>query len=310
MPKCTIGIDIGGTNLRMALVTDTGNVIGRCRMPSHIAEGLDAFCGRLLRGISDLRLEAVSRNSEVTGIGVGVPGLVGSSGLIHASVNMRPLDGFNLSAFLTEQTGITTECANDANVIAIGEHIYGAGLGKSSFIVITIGTGLGSGLVLNGKLWKGIGGFAAEFGHVTVDPDGEPCSCGNLGCLERYVSAEALERSMSELSLDSEVCCPRDAEEIAFMARSGNVAAKAAFAKMGRWLGIALASLSNTLNLEAFIIGGGVAASLDLFEPALRTELEKRCFPEIYSGLEILKAELGDDAGLLGAATLAYKHGA
>jgi glucokinase len=262
----------------------------------------------MLQGISDLRVEAVTRNSEVIAIGVGVPGLVGSSGLIHSSVNMRPLDGFNLAAFLGEQTKIPAVSANDANLIALGEQLYGAGRGKSSFIVITIGTGLGSGLILEGKLWKGAGGFASEFGHVTLDPDGEFCPCGNRGCLERYVSAEALARSMAVFSPDIERCSPYGAEEVALLARSGNAAAQNAFEQMGRWLGIALASLSNTLNLEAVIIGGGVSASLDLFESALRIELVRRCFPEIYAGLEIRKVELGDDAGLLGAAALAYRH--
>ena len=305
MSQCTIGIDIGGTNLRMALISTAGEVISRCRMPSLISEGLDAFCRRMQQGVSDLRCEAVSRNLEVISIGAGVPGLVERGGLIHASVNMRPLDGFNLAGFLSERTGIPVKCANDANLIAIGEQLYGAGRGKSAFIVITIGTGLGSGLVLEGKLWKGIGGFAAELGHVTVDPDGELCSCGNNGCLERYVSAEALSRSMMALSPDSETCRPYCAEEIALLARSGNTAAIETFGRMGRWLGIALGSLSNTLNLEAVIIGGGVSASLDLFESALRMELVRRCFPEIYAGLDILKAELGDDAGLLGAAAFA-----
>ena len=309
MSHSTIGIDIGGTNLRMALINEAGEVTSRCRMPSLIAEGREAFCGRMLQGISELRAEAASRNSKVVGIGVGVPGLVGSNGLIHSSVNMRPLDSFNLAAFLHEKTGIPAECANDANVIALGEQLYGAGRGKSTFIVITIGTGLGSGLILEGKLWKGAGGYAAEFGHVTVDPEGAFCPCGNQGCLERYVSAEALARSMALLSPDSERCRPYGAEEVALMARSGNAAAQDAFVQMGRWLGIALASLSNTLNLEAVIIGGGVSASLDLFEPALRIELARRCFPEIYSGLDLFKVALGDDAGLLGAAALAYKHG-
>ncbi len=307
MSQLIIGIDIGGTNLRMALMSPDGGVVNRCRMPSLIAEGRDDFCGRMLRGVSDLRAEARSLGSGVVAIGAGVPGLVGNSGLIHSSVNMRPLDGFNLTSFLFEQTGIPVECANDANLIALGEQRYGAGRGKSSFVVITIGTGLGSGLVLDGKLWKGAGGFASEFGHVTVDPDGELCSCGNRGCLERYVSAEALVRTMAELSPDPgerSLC----AEDIAMMARNGNLAAQEAFKRMGRWLGIALASLSNTLNLEAVIVGGGVAASLDLFEAAIRIELANRCFREIHAGLDIIKGELGDDAGLLGAAALANKH--
>lgn len=310
MSDCTIGIDIGGTNLRMALVNDAGKVISRWRMPSLIAEGVEPFCQRMLQGISALQTKAKSSDMTVTGIGVGVPGLVGANGLIHASVNMRALDRFNLADFLREQTEIPTGCANDANVIALGEQMYGAGRGKSSFIVITIGTGLGSGLILEGKLWKGHGGFAAEFGHVTVNPDGEPCPCGNRGCLERYVSAEALVRSAGVLSPDREAGCRPAAEDVALMARRGETAALRAFEQVGRWLGIALASLSNTLNLEAVIIGGGVSASLDLFEPALRRELGSRCFPEIFTGLAILRGELGDDAGLLGAAALANKTSA
>lgn len=305
MAHCTIGIDIGGTNLRMATVGGNGEVITRYRMPSLISEGRIAFCGRLLRGISDLRAEAASRGLQITGIGAGVPGLVSSSGLIRASVNMRALDCFNLSSFLREETGIPAVCANDANVIALGEQLYGAGRGRSAFMVITIGTGLGSGLILGGELWQGSGGFAAEFGHVTVVPDGEQCPCGNRGCLERYVSADALSRSMNFLTSGSESCRTYAADEVALMALNGNPSAREAFEKMGRWLGIGLASLSNTLNIEAVIIGGGVSASLDLFEPALRIEMVRRCFPEIYAGLEILKMELGDDAGLLGAAALA-----
>lgn len=305
MSLCTIGIDIGGTNLRMALVNDAGEIICRRRMPSLIAEGREAFCGRMLQGIGELQNEALSRASEVVAIGVGVPGLVAKSGLIHASVNMRPLDGFDLAAFLREQTGIPAECANDANAIALGEQMYGAGRGRSSFAVITIGTGLGSGLILAGKLWKGSGGFAAEFGHVTVNPEGEPCPCGNRGCLERYVSAEALVRSVTALSPGAAAGCRPVAEDVAVMARRGDAAALEAFEQMGHWLGIALASLSNTLNLDAVIIGGGVSASLDLFEPAIRREMAGRCFPEIYAALDILKGELGDDAGLLGSAALA-----
>lgn len=306
MRQCSIGIDIGGTNLRMALISDVGELISRFRVPSLIAEGRDAFCDRIMQGISEMRVEASSRNFDVVGIGVGVPGLVASDGLIRASVNMRPLDDFNLADYLENSLKIPVECANDANVIALGEQLYGAGRGRSSFMVVTIGTGLGSGLILNGKLWEGAGGFAAEFGHVTVEPDGELCLCGNRGCLERYVSAEALVRSMKIDQTPSAL----GAEQVALLARNGNSSAIEAFERMGRWLGIALASLSNTLNLEAIIVGGGVGASLDLFEPALRMELVSRCFPEIYSSLSIIRAERGDDAGLLGAAALVYSHAA
>lgn len=309
MSDCTIGIDIGGTNLRMALITGGGEVVARRRLPSLIAEGREAFCDRLLLGIEELRLDAISHAVGIAGIGVGIPGLVDSDGFIHASVNMRPLDGFNLAAFLTGKTGLMVDSANDANAIAVGEQLFGAGRGLSSFMVITIGTGLGSGLILDGRLWKGAGGFAAEFGHVTVNPEGVLCPCGNHGCLERYVSADALLRSiMAAFPAEADRYRKLTAEELAVMARSGDSVARYAFNQMWRWFGIALASLSNLLNLEAFIIGGGVGASLDLFEPALRNEMSKRCFSDIFSSLRILRGELGDDAGLFGAAALVAKR--
>ncbi|HEY4744914.1 MAG TPA: ROK family protein [Desulfuromonadaceae bacterium] len=306
-PLC-IGIDIGGTNLRFALVDEQGNIRHRSRTGSAVEEGRAAFCERLVAGIEELRSVARSSGATIAGIGAGVPGLIGRDGLIHASVNMRALEGFNLAAFLAERTGVPTFCGNDANLIALGEKRYGAGKPFSSCMVITIGTGLGSGLILDGRLWTGSGGFAAEFGHVTVEPQGLLCPCGNRGCLEQYVSAGALIRSARELlprELLSGLADALDARQVADLARQGEAGARAAFERAGRWLGIALASLIDTLNLEAVIIGGGVAASFDLLVPALDAEVGRRCFPRIAAGCTILKGELGDDAGLLGGAALA-----
>ena len=308
MEHFTIGIDIGGTNLRFALVNASGVIVHRNRTTSGIIQGRSGFCKRLLAGINELGTVAAMRNGCITGIGVGVPGLIGKDGLIHSSVNMRPLDGFNLAAFLKEETGYPSACGNDANLIALGEQAFGAGRRFSSFMVITIGTGLGSGLILDGRLWTGAGGFAAEFGHVTVEPEGLPCPCGNRGCLERYVSAGALVRTARELlpgELLDKLGDRLDALVVANLARQGESGARKAFQRMGRWLGTALASLVNTLDLEAVIIGGGVAASFDLFLPELGLELGQRCFPQIVADLLIIKGELGDDAGLMGGSALA-----
>jgi glucokinase len=303
-----IGIDIGGTNLRLALVDSRGDILLRRRTICAIDEGRGAFCDRLVAGIDELRSAALSRGDSIVGIGAGVPGLIDRDGLIHASVNMRALDGFNLATYLNERTGVPSVCGNDANLIALGEKAYGAARRFASSMVITIGTGLGSGLILDGRLWTGSGGFAAEFGHVTVEPEGVPCSCGNRGCLEQYVSAGALVRFARELlprELLDGLEGTLDARMVADLARQKEGGALAAFERMGSWLGIALASLIDTLNLEAVIIGGGVAASFDLLLPALAAELGQRCFPQIASGCTIVKTELGDDAGLLGGAALA-----
>jgi glucokinase len=217
---------------------------------------------------------------------------------------MKPLDGLNLTLFLEGATGLPAFCVNDANAIAMGEYIYGAGTDIRSFMVISIGTGLGSGLILDGHLWNGVNGFASEFGHITVKPDGLACPCGNKGCLEQYVSAGAIVRYAKELFPEhpqgEELLL--DAAIVAGLARKGDLAARKAFETAGSWLGIGLASLANTLNLEAIIVCGGVSESLELLLPTMREELERRCFREIGSNLKIIAGTLADDAGLLGAA--------
>lgn len=304
MDRHFIGIDIGGTNLRSALVHENGRIVERRRCGSRIEEGRDAFCDRLLFEIAALKDTAFQHGGQPESIGIGVPGLIGCDGVIHSSVNMMPLDGFNLAAFVEAGSGIPSVSANDANVVAIGEQRFGAGRSFSSLMMITIGTGLGSGLILDGRLWTGSGGFAAEFGHITVEPEGLQCPCGNRGCLEQYASAGALVR-YALAGLPEKTIETLNAEQVAELAKQGDGAASTAFDQLGYWLGTALASLANTLNIQAVVIGGGVAASFDLLEPSLRNTLKNRCFPQIYDGLVVLKALLGDDAGLLGGAALA-----
>jgi len=311
MGTAVIGIDIGGTNLRCALVPASGAIIEFRRTASGIEKGREDFCSRLLASIAELRDRAADRGITVKAIGAGVPGLIDRNGLIHSSVNMRALEGLNLGAFLEDHTGLPAACGNDANTIALGEQRFGAGRGLTTFLVITAGTGLGSGLILDGRLWTGAHGFAAEFGHVTVHPDGLPCACGNRGCLEQYCSAGAIVRVARELipaDLLPAAATDLNAEIVAGLARRGVAGARQAFERLGRSLGVALGSLANTLDLQAVIVGGGVAASFDLLLPSLRAELSRRCFPSIHDGLAILKTELGDDAGLLGGAALAEER--
>lgn len=290
-----IGVDIGGTNLRGALARSNGEIVSRFRLKSAIADGADSFLGRLTEEIHQLLRDASGYGLQVQGIGIGIPGLIGTDGTIHSSVNLRPLEGLNLSRLLADRLQLPVVSANDANLIALGEVWAGAGRGIQSAVVITIGTGLGSGLILDGKLWTGAGGFAAEFGHMTVEPEGLSCPCGNRGCLEQYVSAAALSRYGRG----------RTPEELALLAQAGDPVACAAFEKIGYWLGTALAGLVNLLNLEGIIIGGGVSAGFDLFEPMLRKTVQQRAFSQIFEQVTLCRAALGDDAGLVGGALLA-----
>lgn len=311
MSEAYIGIDIGGTNFRMALIVRDGTIIRRIKEQSRICEGRALFCQRLLSSIQVLQSEASLRGDVVCGIGIGVPGLVDRDGVVVSSVNMKVLDGFNLADHVSRQTGVPVYCGNDANMIAMGEYSYGTLHDARSMVVITIGTGLGSGLILDGRLWSGVDGYAAEFGHVTVMPEGRECSCGNRGCLEQYVSAGGLVRTMYESqqsTVGSFGTTSHGAFEIAEMARGGNQDAVNAVESLGRWLGVGLSSLINTLNLEAIVITGGVAECLDLFEQKLHDELEQRCFSQMLTRLTVIKGALGDDAGLLGSVAMLMQH--
>lgn len=289
-----IGVDIGGTNLRGALITSDGAVVQRFRMLSDIHEGQEPFLDRLHQGVLELIATADSRGLPVGGVGVGVPGLIDRHGVLHSSVNMPVLEGLALRELLESQLKLPVRCANDANLIALGEARYGAGQEFDSLMVVTIGTGLGSGLILNRRLWEGSQGFAAEFGHVTIEPEGHPCPCGNRGCLEQYVSATALRRLGGGV----------EAAQLARLARQGDHHAQQLFQQLGRHLGIAVAGLLNILNLDGIVIGGGVSASYDLFQAALDEELQQRTFAQILAGVTVRQAVLADDAGLLGAALL------
>lgn len=290
-----VGVDIGGTNMRGALVSPAGEVLDRFRLKSFIVDGSEPFLVRLTEAIVTLITGAEKKGIQIKGVGLGVPGLIGTDGMIHSSVNLRPLEGLNLSDILSFRLQLPVVSANDANLIALGEAYAGAGRGMKSLVVVTIGTGLGSGLILDGRLWTGVGGFAAELGHITVEPEGILCPCGNRGCLEQYVSAAALSRYGSE----------RSPEELALQARAGEPAACAAFENIGYWLGTALSGLVNTLNLDGIVIGGGVAAGYDLFAPVLLSTMQQRTFPQMIKQVKLCKSSLGDDAGLIGGALIA-----
>jgi glucokinase len=307
-----LGIDIGGTNVRLALVSDSGAILLHERWPTEIHLGRDHFLDSLVRNVAALRKQGASSGIEPVAIGVGVPGLIATSGLVHSSVNLEPLVGFNLKDAVAAATSLPTVVINDANAATYGEYRYGAGRPFASFLMFTLGTGVGSGLILERALWTGIDGVAAEYGHATVEPAGLPCRCGNRGCLEQYASATALvnaaitavqQRKGGLLTgiPPGEV----SAETIAAAARQGDPLAISLFEEAGRYLGIAVATVANLLNLEAIIVGGGVAASYDLLAPVMRWEVDSRAFAIPAGRLAISQGELGDDAGILGVAALA-----
>lgn len=316
--RAYIGIDIGGTNLRLALVDEQGTILYKTRCRTGIHHGRQAFMTLLGSGIQSLMRAAGESGVEPAGIGAGVPGLVSNDGHVYVSVNLGPLDGVNLRDELQALTGLPTVVANDVNAFAFGEHTFGAGRGYTSFLMVTLGTGVGGGLILDGRVWTGADGVAGEFGHMTVEPEGRPCPCGNRGCLEQYASASALVAEAKEMMHRNGDLFgvghhqgDLSTRMLAAAAQGGNPQALALFAGAGRYLGIACASVANLLNLEAVIVGGGVAASFDLLAECMRREVVARAFPIPAKRLIIRQASLGDDGGVLGSAALAMNilHG-
>jgi len=300
-----LGVDVGGTNLRCALVTPDGTVLGRESMATDIASGRAPFLERLLALLNRQKAGAEGQGMRVAAAGLGVPGLLSNDGVLRSSVNLVPLEGLNLASIVSERTGLPAAALNDANASAVGELRFGAGRPFASLLMLTLGTGVGSGLILDGRLWTGIDGVAGEFGHVTVEPNGRRCGCGNRGCLEQYASASAIAALASGIGAGAGRC-RLDAAQVADLAREGDPKARAIFEQAGAYLGIAAAGAVNLLNLEAIILGGGVAESFDLLAPALRREIAERAFAVPAGRVRLLRGELGDDAGVLGAAASAF----
>lgn len=308
-----LAIDIGGTNLRMALVSSDGIVLKRHSLPCRIADGINHFLETISNCAKTITDFASASAISIKAVGAGVPGSTDSSGKVISSVNLTPLAGFPLQGWLTTALGLPAVLLNDANAAAFAELTYGAGRPFESFLHFTLGTGVGSGLVLNKKVWAGRRGIAAEYGHATVESQGRLCNCGNNGCLEQYASATGIVKSANELlsrcrrSILADQAENLTAASISRAAQLGDSVALECLEIAGRYIGIAAAAAVNLLDLEAIIIGGGVAESFALIKPAISAELDRRVLPEAREGLTVLQGELGDNAGLLGAAAAAWQ---
>lgn len=289
----TIGVDFGGTAIKIAEV-DGANILRATSIPTPIGASppaiLDAIAGAL----------GVVTPSPPT-IGVAIPGEVDATGRCYRLPNVPGFEGLEIARELEVRTGARVVVENDGTAAALGERLFGHGRQHPSFIIVTLGTGIGGGLVLGRKLVRGAHGFAAEIGHVTVDsrPDAPACVCGNRGCLEAYAGTHAL---LAEFERNGGTAS--EIKDVADSARNGERAGLAVFAALADVLAIALNSIQNILDLDAIVFTGGVANSFDLVEPRLREALRKRCYAKPLGEVPLLVSELGDKAGVVGAAGL------
>ena len=306
--------DLGGTHLRVATVNRNGQIYCRQMQPTPQAEKPNEIVRALVTAVQDCESKTAAAGGVISSVSVVVPGTVNvAEGVVVKAPNVPCLDGFRLAAALESELEWPVILENDANAAAIGELWRGAGQGYRTLICVTLGTGVGGGIILDGNLWRGVDGSAAELGHIGVDPfGGVPCACGSRGCLEVYASATAIVRMTRETRPRYPNSILHNTEELTSAkvyeaGIAGDELAIEVFRRMGVYLGIGLASLINILNPEIVVIGGGLSNGWDLFEKHMKQQVIERAFPIPARRVKIVRAQCGDDAGLLGAARLAFR---
>jgi len=300
-------VDLGGTHLRVALIDDGGRIFKQLKQETP--KGDSALC--IVNALVNAAQQWDSDKLSVVATSIMVPGAVDSEkAVVLQAPNLPSLVNFELKAELEQRLGWPVFLENDANAAAVGEMWMGAARCCRDVISVTLGTGVGGGVILDGKLWRGSHGSAGEIGHTTVDPfSGLKCKCGNTGCLELFASATAIVRMTREnLAMFPE--SPLKSEELTAVkvyeaGRNGDELALAVFKRFGMYLGIGLANLINLIDPQIIVISGGAVNGWDLFAPEMYRQVEERAFRTTAQQVKIARAECGDNAGLLGAARLA-----
>jgi glucokinase len=327
MGDYSIGVDLGGTNLRIAAVDSDGKLLEKLTLGAEVSRGRDFVITEMCAAIETLRRK-YNGSGELLGIGIGVPGFIDmAAGMVMESPNLPDWKSFPVRDEIERRLKTRVILENDANSAAMGEKWLGAGREYEHMAMYTLGTGVGGGLVFNGRLWHGMTGMAGELGHFNIFAEGHPCGCGSRGCLEQYASATAVVRMAREAIAkgDATELERLSHDPVQFTSRSiynlavqGDAGAKKIFENVGKALGIGIGAMVNALNLPMYVIGGGVSSSWDAFAPTMFEEMKFRS--SIYSltspdrvghdkGTIVTRALLGSDAGLYGAARLPMLEG-
>lgn len=330
MGKFTVGVDMGGTNLRIAGYSSDWQRIASVAIPTRVVDGPSAVLGDMASAIQQV-IDECGGTGDLEGIGVGSPGPIElPEGRLLEPPNLPGFHALELKTELEARLNLPVIIESDANAAALAEAHAGAGLtyNADSLCMLTLGTGVGNGLVFSGRIWHGFRGMAGEAGHVAVWPDGIACNCGNRGCLELFASATGIARMARETAYEGrsprtreliDQGLPVTARDVATFAEQGDEGALIVYDTVGRALGLSLAGLVNTLNVPLYVIGGGASAAWHLFSPALFQELERASY--VYrltmpadrtqytpGKSNVLPAVLGSDSGLLGAAMVPRYH--
>lgn len=308
MKKYCFGVDVGGTTIKMGLFDTDGNVLDKWEIKTRTENHGENVLPDIAKAVEDKMEEKAIAKDDVAGVGVGVPGPVDSKGIVHRCVNLG-WDEFNVNEKLSAMVDMPVMAGNDANVAALGEMWKGGGQGHEDLVVVTLGTGVGGGIIIGGKMLTGANGSGGEIGHIHVQ-DGEPdaCGCGNKGCLEQYASATGIVRIAKRVLAKTEQATSLNsahvtAKDVWDAVKEGDEVAIEVAEQFGKYLGEGLAAIACVTNPEAFVIGGGVSKAGEV----LLSYIEKNYKPVVFHGcrdVEFKLATLGNDAGIYGAAKL------
>lgn len=299
--------------MRMAAINRKGEILHRLKVETPKSERADEIVSAMVDAANKCR-EAVSGEGTIQAVATAVPATINAEqGIILKAPNVPSLDGFRFAAAVSSELNLPVLLENDANAAAVGEQSWGAGRGFQNAIAVTLGTGVGGGIIIDGRVVRGADGTAGEIGHICVEPFGVPCGCGSRGCVEQYSSATAIVRLVRELESQYPKSVLQNksrltSADVYAAGDKGDELALEVFRRMGFYLGIALASLVNVLNPEVIVIGGGASAGWKLFIHYVEDQIHQRAFREPAARVQVVRASLGDDAGILGAAKLAFEH--
>ena len=304
--KYAIGIDLGGTSLRVALVSEEGEIVRKVKKSSS-EEVLGSLLGSLLESIDEVN------NGKIVGIGLGVAGIIDrKNGRVFSSPNLRAVEGIDLIHGIHQKFPVPVFIENDANVAALGEKVSGAGKNFENFVLLTLGTGIGGGIIHKGELLD----VSAEVGHMSINAEADKCPCGNIGCLENYASARAMiARAVAMLEKGTESmlkeCCKGSIykitpEDIYNSALEGDTLSREILREAGRALGVGLANLINILSPEAIILAGGLVGAWNIYVQEAIREASRRAFKDLFDAVKIIPSPLRDDSGVVGSASLVF----
>jgi glucokinase len=308
--KYVIGIDLGGTKINGALADLKGKVISQHIIPTNASEGEEKVLNRIFQVIEKVLSDANKTAEDIKAIGIGSPGpLDAKKGIIISTPNL-PFDNFELVKPIKEKFNIPAYLDNDANVAAIGEHIFGAGKGTENMVFVTVSTGVGGGAIINGKIYRGNTCNALEIGHTTLEKDGPRCNCGNYGCVEALASGTAIGKRAKEAVGRGEETSLKNYKELTSYevfkeAKKGDKVASGILDSCLNYLGICIANIIDSFDPEMVIIGGGVSHGGSIVFDKVNEVVKQRCFESMANSCLIVPAGLGTDSGVIGAVALA-----